>query len=283
MKVLILGSTGILGNTLKLFLSQKKNLPITTISSNKKNKYSIIFHNLKDLNKLQNLILKIKPTHIINCIGITKYNNSYKSKALTNLVNTKLPCFLAYLCLKYKIYFLHISTDCVFLGKKGNYADNAKKDSLDYYGISKSKGEVKNKYTSTIRTSFIGPETKTTKSLLNWFLTQKTIVNGFNNAFFSGLTSLELSEIIYKYFIKKKILYDKVINVCGYKISKYSLLLIISKIFKKNIHIKKFPHFKIDRSLDSKNFRKISKYKKKSWEKMIKDLRIFMLKNKYKF
>jgi len=283
MKVLILGSTGILGNTLNLFLSQKKNLPITTISSNKKNKYSIIFHNLKDLNKLQNLILKIKPTHIINCIGITKYNNSYKSKALTNLVNTKLPCFLASLCLKYKIYFLHISTDCVFLGKKGNYADNAKKDSLDSYGISKSKGEVKNKYTSTIRTSFIGPETKTTKSLLNWFLTQKTIVNGFNNAFFSGLTSLELSEIIYKYFIKKKILYNKVINVGGYKISKYSLLLIISKIFKKNVYIKKFPHFKIDRSLDSKNFRKISKYKKKSWEKMIKDLRIFMLKNKYKF
>ena len=76
---------------------------------------------------------------------------------------------------------------------------------------------------------------------------------------------------------------NKVINVGGYKISKYSLLLIISKIFKKNVYIKKYPHFKIDRSLDSKNFRKISKYKKKSWEKMIKNLRIFMLKNKYKF
>ena len=142
---------------------------------------------------------------------------------------------------------------------------------------------MKNKYTSTIRTSFIGPETKNTKSLLNWFLIQKSIVNGFNNAFFSGLTSLELSKIIYKYFIKKKILYNKIINVGGNKISKYSLLSIISKIFKKNIYIKKSPDFKIDRSLDSKNFRKISKYKKKSWEKMIKDLRQFMLKNKYNF
>lgn len=283
MKVLILGSTGILGKTLNLFLSHKKNLIIDTISSNKKNKYFLIFHNLNDLNKLQNLILEIKPTHIVNCIGITKYNNSYNSKALTNLVNTKLPLFLASLCLKYKIFFVHISTDCVFLGKKGNYADNAKKDSLDSYGISKSKGEVKNKYTSTIRTSFIGPETKNTKSLLNWFLIQKSIVNGFNNAFFSGLTSLELSKIIYKYFIKKKILYNKIINVGGNKISKYSLLSIISKIFKKNIYIKKSPGFKIDRSLNSKNFRKISKYKKKSWEKMIKDLRQFMLKNKYNF
>ena len=101
MKVLILGSTGILGKTLNLFLSHKKNLIIDTISSNKKNKFFLIFHNLNDLNKLQNLILEIKPTHIVNCIGITKYNNSYNSKALTNLVNTKLPLFLVFLSWRY--------------------------------------------------------------------------------------------------------------------------------------------------------------------------------------
>jgi dTDP-4-dehydrorhamnose reductase len=283
MKILILGSTGILGRTLDLFLSSKKDLIIKTISTNKKNKYFLYFNHSKDLNKLKKLILKIKPSHIVNCIGITKYNNSYNSKTLTNLVNTKLPLYLASLSLRYKIYLIHISTDCVFLGQKGNYDDNATKDASDNYGISKSKGEVKNKYTTTIRTSFIGPEGKTKKSLLNWFLTQKITVNGYTNAIFSGLTSLELSKIIYKYFIQKNTLYNKIMNVGGNKISKFSLLKIISKIFKKKIHIKKLPDFKIDRSLNSKYFRNISKYKKQSWKKMIKDLRQFMLNNEYKF
>jgi len=283
LKILILGSTGILGGTLSLFLNQKKNITIHFISRSKKNKAHIYLKDFTDFNKLKNIILEIKPTHIINCVGITKYNNSYKVKTLTKLINTKLPQYLSNMCLKNKIFFLHISTDCVFSGKKGNYTDKSKKDALDTYGVSKSKGEVKNEYTTTIRTSFIGPEQNSKKSLLNWFLSKKRGVNGFNNAFFSGLTSLEISQIIFKYFLKNKILYNKIINVGGNTISKYDLLSNIAKIFNKKILIKKFTDFKIDRSLNCQKFKKITKYKNKSWLKMLRELKIFMIDNNYKY
>jgi len=283
LKILILGSTGILGGTLSLFLNQKKNITIHFISRSKKNKAHIYLKDFTDFNKLKNIILEIKPTHIINCVGITKYNNSYKVKTLTKLINTKLPQYLSNMCLKNKIFFLHISTDCVFSGKKGNYTDKSKKDALDTYGVSKSKGEVKNEYTTTIRTSFIGPEQNSKKSLLNWFLSKKRGVNGFNNAFFSGLTSLEISQIIFKYFLKNKILYNKIINVGGNTISKYDLLSNIANIFNKKILITKFTDFKIDRSLNCQKFKRITKYKDKSWLKMLRELKIFMIDNNYKY
>lgn len=100
---------------------------------------------------------------------------------------------------------------------------------------------------------------------------------------FSGLTSVELSKIIYKYFILKKDLYNQIINIGGKKISKYDLLKIIKLVFKKKTIIKNYPIFQIDRSLNSTKFRKLSKYKALSWIYLIKELKKFMKKNNYKY
>ena len=282
MKIIILGSTGILGKTLQLYLNNKK-IDFLTISR-KKNEYrNIYLKNFSNFNKLKQLFLRIKPTHIINCIGVTKYNNTYKNKKLTVSINTKMPIYLAKFCKLNKIYLLHISTDCVFLGTKGNYSDNSVKDSRDLYGLSKNKGEVRNEFTSTIRTSFIGPEINTKKSLLSWFLNEKKFVKGYSKAFFSGLTSLELCKIIYNYFIKKNLLQNKIINVGSRRISKYILLTKICKIFKKKIDIFKCDDVIIDRSLNSKKFRKLTNYKILKWDEMLLELKKFMINNRYKF
>ena len=283
MKILILGSSGILGRTFDLFLSKKNNIKIYYLSRNKKNKSHIYLDDFTNFNKLGYLISELRPTHIVNCVGVTKFNNFYRLRKQTRLINTELPKFLSNFCLKNRIYFIHISTDCVFSGKKGAYKDVSIKDAQDLYGITKGNGEVKNRYSTTIRTSFIGPEKNSQKSLLNWFLIQKNDVNGFNKALFSGLTSLELSKIIYKFFLRENKLYNNIINVGGNVISKYSLLSIISKVFEKKILIKKFHEFKMDRSLNSQKFRKLSKYKIKSWPVMLKELKIFMKNNNYKF
>ena len=194
-----------------------------------------------------------------------------------------MPIYLAEFCKLNKIYLLHISTDCVFSGEKGNYSDNSYKDSKDLYGLSKNKGEVKNKFTATIRTSFIGPELNTKKSLLCWFLNEENFVRGYSKAFFSGLTSLELCKIIYNYFIKKNILQNKIINIGSRRISKFTLLTKIRKIFKKKINIVRYQNFTIDRSLDSKKFRKLTGYKVVGWDKMLLELKRFMINNNYKF
>tara|TARA_B100001057_G_scaffold228076_1_gene228361 strand:- start:2309 stop:3157 length:849 start_codon:yes stop_codon:yes gene_type:complete len=282
MKILILGSTGILGNSLTKYLKTKK-VKLFFISRKKNFKKHFYLKDFSNYERLKELIFKIKPNYIINCLGVTKFHNSYKDKKETKKINIKLPIFLSNFCLEEKIYFLHISTDCVFLGTKGNYKENAKKDAKDLYGLSKNLGEVKNKFSTTIRTSFIGPEKNTNKSLLNWFLSQSNSTRGYTNAFFSGLTSLELSKIIFKFFIKKNNLYNLVLHVGGFKISKYNLLIIIKKIFKKKINIVRFKDFKIDRSLNSKKFQNLTKYKIKSWTILVKELKAFMLKNSYNF
>lgn len=282
MKVLILGSSGLLGNTLSIFLKHKKIKPffISPRKSSKNNFYLKNFYNFK---KLSNIIIQIKPDYIINCIGVTHHHKSFKNKKNTQIINSLFPKYLANFCLKNKIYFLHISTDCVFSGKTGNYSEKSKKIPCDFYGLTKSLGEVKNIYTTTIRTSFIGPEKKSKKQLLNWFLSQKKELKGFDKAFFSGLTSLEFSKIIYIYFLKKNIFYNRILNIAGPKISKYRLLIIFSKIFKKKIIIKRDTKFKIDRSLNSQKFKSLSRYKKKSWLLMTKQLRKFMIINNFKF
>ena len=282
MKVLILGSTGLLGNTLKIFLKEKK-VNLYFISRERKKKNNIYLKDFKNFKKLKELIIALKPHYIVNCLGITHYHHLYKDKKETKIINSLLPVFLSRLCLKNKIFLVHISTDCVYSGKSGNYSEKSKKRPHNLYGITKSLGEVKNNYTTTIRTSFIGPEKNKSKQLLNWFLKQNYKIKGYNNAFFSGLTSLELSNIIYYYFLKKNIFYNKILNIGGKKISKYKLLFLVSKIFKKKIKIIKYSSFKIDRSLNSNKFLKISNYKVKSWIIMLKQLKKFMILNNFKF
>ena len=282
MKILILGSSGLLGNTLRIFLKAKKINPFF-ISKKKSNNRNFYLKNFKNLKKLEKIIKIINPQYIINCIGVTHHHKSYLKKNETEFINSNFPLFLSKLCLKQKIYFLHISTDCVFSGNSGNYSEKSRKSPTGYYGLTKSKGEVKNLYTSTIRTSFIGPEIKSNNQLLNWFLMQKKEINGFDKAFFSGLTSLELSKIIYIYFLKINYFYNQILNIGGPKISKYELLILIRKVFKKKTIINKYSKFKIDRSLNSNKFKKISKYKQKSWIVMLQNLKKFMILNNFKF
>ena len=283
MRILILGVSGILGQTLNFFLKDKKINKIFYISRKKSltNKSHLYLKDFTNFVKLKNLILKVNPTHIVNCLGVTHYSDTYKFVQKTKIINTKLPLFLSTLCLINKIYMIHISTDCVFSGKKGNYSELSRKDATDLYAITKNRGEVKNKFVTTIRTSFIGPERNTSKSLLSWFLKQKKEINGFDKAFFTGITSLELSKIIYKFFLKNFFFYNMVINIGGNKISKYFLLRKIAKFFNKKIIINKNSKLKIDRSLNNKKFIRISNYNTVTWDIMLKELKFFMIKYKY--
>ncbi len=85
----------------------------------------------------------------------------------------------------------------VYDGKKGNYKEDNITNSKDEYGLSKALGEVYSDNCITLRTSIIGHELNQSNGLLEWFLKQKKVY-GFKKAFFSGLTTLELSKVIEK-------------------------------------------------------------------------------------
>ena len=201
-----------LGHTLFKYLSHKKDYDVHSTLRTKNNKLTELYKSNqkfyigfsdKDIKKFVSPFKSLRPDFVINCIGLIKQVNS--SKDLTKIlpVNSIFPHQIAELCEINNIKFIHISTDCVFEGKRGLYNENDAPDARDLYGLSKFLGETYKYYPNslTIRTSIIGPELETKYSLFNWFLAQENQVLGYKNAIFSGLTTLELSKVIYRYLL----------------------------------------------------------------------------------
>ena len=284
-KILILGATGMLGHTLMIHLSQNKKIELfgTTrkfklIRKYKKFSCKLIKLDASNFSNLERCIKKIKPDYIINCVGIIKQKITSSMKNEIYSINSILPNFLNFLSVKNNFNLILISTDCVFDGKSGNYDEKKKPNALDVYGLSKFKGEVFSANTLTLRTSIIGHELGTNLSFMEWFLKSNGSIKGYKKAFFSGLTTLELSKSIEKILFKK--FESGLFNSGGNKISKFDLLVKIKEIYDKDINIYSVNNFKIDRSLNSFRFYNHFKFKKKSWNEMLKELNQFYLKNK---
>ena len=280
-KIIILGSTGMMGSTMtKLIKSDKRfqilctyrdssKIKLIKIKKNQKKKI-----NIKNFGELKKIINRFNPNYLINCVGLIKQLFKKNNLSDAKYLNSDLPLKLSKLANKKKFKIIHLSTDCVFSGKKGNYNESDKPDANDYYGISKLRGEIKSKNILNIRTSIIGHEINSSSSLLNWFLKQKK-VSGFKNAYFSGLTTLELSKIIIEEIIFKNKFSSGLFHVSGQKISKLNLLRKIKKIYKTKTIINIDNDFKIDRSLNSEKFRKKFKINFNKWPKMINELNKF--------
>ena len=108
--------------------------------------------------------------------------------------------------------------------------------------------------------------------MLEWFLKQEKICDGYSNAVFSGVTTNELSNIIANYIINNKKI-SGLYHIGGVKINKYELLRYFSKIYQKDISIKKDEKFKIDRSLNVDKFCNDTGYIKKDWKLMIEEMK----------
>ena len=236
--VLVLGSTGMLGHQVvkRLTQSEKKFSVINVSYRNKLNDKTIVIDVEKDFPKLEELINKSKPKIIINCIGVL-ISESLKNQKKAEYINANFPHILKKICKKNKSKLIHISTDCVFSGKKGSYLENDFTDSKTIYGKSKSKGEIIDQDHLTLRTSIIGPEIKKGgEGLLSWFLNeQNSSVKGYGKAIWSGVTTVELAKVIEKSLTSNIFGLYHVTN--NEKISKYNLLKLFNDYlyFEKNI------------------------------------------------
>ena len=281
MNILVLGSNGMIGNAIFSLLYEQSDLRVTGSLRNKKTSYShLSYINDKyfieidpfNLKIIESKIETLNPDLVINCIGLTKHVFKRYSKKIIEYINSDFPHFLANFSDKYNFRLIQISTDCVFEGLRGNYSEKDLPDAKDLYGKTKYRGEVIN-YSNviTIRTSTIGHEIQTKYGLLEWFLMQKECY-GFCKAFFSGLTNIELAKIIRDLIIPNEHL-NGLHHVGGYSISKYNLLMKINEIYKKNIVINKENHFKINRSLNSKKFKTLTRYIPKGWDDLIEEMK----------
>jgi dTDP-4-dehydrorhamnose reductase len=277
MKIIVLGATGMLGYEF-FRMCVKRDMDVHAIVRNKEKlvdkfaKYVNRIHTIddvKNIGALEKIITDVQPDYVINCVGIVKQSHLAEDYYESVSVNALLPHQLEKLGEKYNFCFLHVSTDCVFDGKKGHYKETDLPNAYDLYGKSKHLGEVGYGKGITIRTSIIGHEiSEHTHGLVEWFMAQQGKVKGFTKAIFSGVTTLELSHIILDVIIPGK-LPPGIYQIASDPISKYDLIKLISKKYNKQIDIEPSEDLVIDRSLDGSNFEKLTGYKVPSWEKQI--------------
>ncbi|NTU50097.1 MAG: SDR family oxidoreductase, partial [Desulfobulbaceae bacterium] len=184
------------------------------------------------------------------------------------------PHRLSKLCALVGARLIHISTDCVFSGKKGMYSEEDFPDANDLYGRTKLLGEVDYPNALTLRTSMIGHEITGSKSLISWFLAQKGPVKGYRRAVFSGLPTVEIARVILDFVLPNAELHG-VYHLSAAPIDKYDLLSRVAMVYGKSIEIVPDDSVQINRSLDSSRFRAVTGFNPKSWDEMIIAMRDF--------
>jgi dTDP-4-dehydrorhamnose reductase len=279
-RVLILGCNGMLGHKMYQVLR-----PVCDVTGTIRGEFSSIrkygfFEESRvitgadalQIADIDNLMEIAGPDVVINCIGIVKALAEKSGRMLNIQLNALLPHQLYEICLKKGVRLIHISTDCVFSGQKGNYCEDDPSDAEDIYGKAKYLGEVDGPGALTLRTSFIGRELSSANGLLEWFLSNKGgSVNGYTNSIFSGFPTLHLAGIIGDIINRHKEL-SGLYHLSSEPISKYRLLTLINQAMKLNIDVKEFPDFHCDRSLDAAPFRQETGFTTLPWERMVEEM-----------
>ncbi len=280
MKILVLGADGMLGHTLVPYLAKScrttacvrsLSSPLTNLSLAQSVEV-IKGIDLAATDAIHAVIDRVKPDTIVNCAGLIKQRAEAADPLRLRALNTELPKVLAQRAAVEPIRIIHVSTDCVFSGKKGSYIEHDLPDPIDEYGRSKADGEILGPSSLILRTSFVGRQLQGTESLIEWFLsTQAKVVRGYSRAFFSGLTAACLAQEIARivtHFPDLRGLY----HIRGPRISKFDLLCLLARTFKKEIEIEEDSSVVIDRSLDSSRYSAATGYVAPSWEDMISEL-----------
>jgi dTDP-4-dehydrorhamnose reductase len=249
-RILIIGSKGMAGHVLYQYLNQLGTYHIADISRSPDFWVSTYQFDLSDFAALLQVLNNEKPDIVINCAGIlNKAAEDNRDKAI--LINSYLPHWLARIGNELQYKLIHISTDCVFSGKRGNYTESDLPDGMDIYAWSKALGEVFYGQHLTIRTSIVGPELRENGiGLFQWFSQQTGTIKGYTHAIWTGVTTIELA-ICIEQAIQENItgLYHLVNNE---KISKYALLSLFKEVFNRNdITIEPDPDYVVDKSLIS--------------------------------
>jgi dTDP-4-dehydrorhamnose reductase len=278
-RVLVLGAAGMLGHTLFERLSDRPGLevhatvrdPAALAARTAPERLPAIRAGI-DASRFDDLVRvvdEVRPTVLVNAIGIVKQVPAAKDPIASVEINALLPHRLARLCADRGVRLVHVSTDCVFSGMKGGgYTEDDPPDPTDLYGRTKALGEPADGRALTLRTSIVGHELGTRHGLVEWFLGQERTAPGFRRAIFSGLPTVELGRVIGDVVLLHPGL-SGTYHVSSAPISKLELLEIIARQYGKRIDIVPSDEPVIDRSLDSSRFRAATGYRPPSWEELV--------------
>lgn len=278
MKILVLGASGMLGNAMLRVLSEKGEWQVYgTVRSEGSKKYFspeiaqklIVGVDVESHDSLMRVFNKVRPTIVINCVGLIKQLADAEDPLQAIPINALLPHRLARMAELAGARLVHMSTDCVFSGAKGGYRESDPSDAKDLYGRSKYLGEVDYPNSITLRTSIIGHELQSAHGLVGWFLSQQGQCSGFTRAIFSGLPTVALAQVVRDVVIPRPDL-SGVYHVAAQPISKYDLLKLVADVYGKAIEIMPSEKIVIDRSLNADRFFEATGYQAPGWPELIK-------------
>ncbi|MBN3002635.1 SDR family oxidoreductase [Chromobacterium alkanivorans] len=276
-RIVILGVSGMLGNAVYRLLSQSgvyevfgtvRSMGAISAFSDELKLNVTQGVDVENFDHLLSVLSSHKPDVVINCIGLVKQLAASNNPLDALPINAIFPHRLANICSAVGARLIHLSTDCVFSGKKGDYVEADFPDAYDLYGRSKLIGEVDYQNAITLRTSIIGHELNGNRSLIDWFLSQEGSILGYKNAIFSGLPTVEIARIIRDFVIPNRELRG-VYHVSAEPINKFDLLTLVAKIYGKEIEIKEDISLSINRSLNSIRFRNATGFEPLEWPEMI--------------
>jgi dTDP-4-dehydrorhamnose reductase len=289
MRILILGGDGMLGHQLLKDLSPVHDVRVTLRQERsayrdlnlftEANSYTGVDVRVTD--RVIGVIADFHPEAVINAVGVIKQRKDGLDPIPNLEINALLPHRLAAICNAIHAHLIHISTDCVFSGKTGNYTEEDTADPVDVYGHSKFLGEVVVPGCITLRTSIVGLELSRKTSLFEWFLAQTVRAQGYKNAIFSGITTIEMSRVMERLIVNFP-QSAGIYHVSSYPISKFDLLDLIRSKLRLPIELVPDEKFHCNRSLDSSRFRRDFQYTPPSWNRMIEELAAEYLARKAK-
>jgi len=279
MRVLVLGVTGMLGNAVfRVFANDDQHEVWGTMRSEGWRRYFSDFEQTRlmagvdalDHYTLVDVISGVRPDVVINCVGLIKQLADARNPLTALPINAMLPHRLAKLCALAGARLVHISTDCVFSGRKGEYVESDISDAEDLYGKSKYIGELYDlRHAITLRTSIIGHELSSNNALIDWFLSQEGEIKGYTKAIFSGLPAVVLAQVMKDFVLPHPDLYG-LYHVSAKPIDKRSLLTLVAEVYEKKIRIIPDEQVVIDRSLSSKRFIEATGYAAPEWPDLIR-------------
>jgi len=274
-KILVLGSTGMLGHQVVNYFLKFDDYDVIDIAFRSKLREKTIISDVTDKTAFEKVVTELSPDFIVNCIGVLIHGSNNVENAI--YLNAYLPHQLKKISKNIGAKLIHISTDCVFSGDKGGYIESDVKDGKGVYSQTKILGEIEDDANLTLRTSIIGPELKDNgEGIFHWFMGQSGDISGFTKAIWSGVTTIELAKAV-KWSIDNDItgLYHVTNNTL---ISKHELLKLFQKHTKKDINIKPVDGNNVDKSfIDT---RLLMNYKIPSYDEMISDMASLIVNNR---
>lgn len=276
MKFLICGCNGMAGHTIALYLKEQGH-EVFGFDIKKSDLIDSVAGNAMDREFVTKLIKDGNYDTVINCIGILN-KAAENHKALATYLNSYFPHLLAELTEGTSTQVIHMSTDCVFSGKKGEYKETDFQDGDTFYDRSKALGELSDDKNITLRNSIVGPDINPNGiGLLNWFMQQNGEVNGYTKAMWTGQTTLQLAKTME--FAAKTRAFGLVNAVPDKSISKYELLKLFNKYLRNGkIIVCPVEGINADKSLKRTNFE--MNYIIPDYETMVKELAAWMKKHK---